>query len=303
MADDEQAIELTEDANGWPILLATRAPGQVAAQNTSGSIVLRGAASGNPQADPASGRFAGKAAGRTTTQQGGDVVIVQQTRTLPQGVSQAQWEKRQDIVRNAARTLRQIDPLSAKQYLDAHPDVNSSQVNIDMFVADVKAAKLDDLVDVLDQNLHKTLVKVVAGKPFAKAAFRGLTAEDVTNVITRLQGRGWDTDLLNRHVVSKITNPDVKIKAEQIVGEPKPRSGKRTNLEDPIVVAETELWEEDNDQDEGVALADALSRVAAQMPQPIINVHVDNTKPTRKVVTRDPESKLITSVDEVPVDD
>jgi len=299
MADDEQVVELTEDENGWPILLATRAPGQVAAQRTSGAVVLRGAASGNPNVDPASGRFAGKASGRSVQQQGGDVVVVQQTRTLPQGVTQAQWEKRQDIVRAAARTLRDIDPAKAKAYLDAHPDVNSSQVNIDMFVSDVKAAKLDDLVDLLDQNVNATAVKVAGSKTYVKSALRGLDEASIVNVVTRLQGRGWDAADVSKFVVSKINNAAVKTRLEQSFGEAKPKSGK-TNLEDPLVVAETGVWEED--PDEGVALADALGRVASQMPQPVINVHVDNTKPTRKVVTRDPESKLITSVDEVPVD-
>lgn len=52
------------DEHGFPILLATKAPGQVAAQpDPSGVVAFRGAASGNPNFDPATGRFGGQKTG------------------------------------------------------------------------------------------------------------------------------------------------------------------------------------------------------------------------------------------------
>ena len=51
---------IEHDDNGAPIMLA-RAPGQVAAQPApSGAVVYRGAASGNQNFDPVTGKFAGK---------------------------------------------------------------------------------------------------------------------------------------------------------------------------------------------------------------------------------------------------
>src|SRR3954447_13478029 len=111
-------IHYTED--GFPVMLATRAPGQVAAQpDASGVTILRGARSGNPKADPVTGRFAGGKAGRAAAGKGEDVVVTQQTSTLPQGVTQEQWNKRQDIVRDAARSLAEVNPEAAQRYLQA----------------------------------------------------------------------------------------------------------------------------------------------------------------------------------------
>jgi len=226
MAEDEQSIELTEGEDGWPILLATRAPGQVAAQRTSGSVVLRGAASGNPQFDPASGRFAGKQAGRSTQQQGADVVVVQQTRTLPQGVTKEQWEKRQDVVRYAARTLAVLDPQKAQSLLETHPGVNASQVNIDLFIRDVHAAKMDDLVDILDAQQHSSQIKVVAPKTYARDVMSGLSDQEVLDIAKRLEGRGWSPEDINKNVVGKIGNKERKTKLQQLYGQSKPKRGK-----------------------------------------------------------------------------
>jgi hypothetical protein len=226
MADEEQPVELTEGDDGWPILLATRAAGQVAAQRTSGAIVLRGAASGNPSFDPASGRFAGKKQGQSVQQQGGDVVIVQQTRTLPQGVTLEQWERRQDIVRAAARTLKELDPQKAKAFLAAHASVNADQVNIDLFVRDVRAARIDDLVDIFDAQVSNPSIKLSAPKTYARNALKGLSDDEVLKIAKRLEGRGWDTAQIEKNLVGKIDNQARKTKLGQLYGESKPKKGK-----------------------------------------------------------------------------
>src|SRR5687767_7618880 len=109
---DDVVIELSEDDNGFPVLLA-RAPGQVADQGAaSGVIHNRGAVRGNPQFDPATGRFAGS--GTTVKQNTPDIQIVDQvTRTLPQGVDPAAWNRRLDIIRDLARkTSEDLDDKS-----------------------------------------------------------------------------------------------------------------------------------------------------------------------------------------------
>ena len=223
MAEGEQPVELTEDDNGWPILLATRAPGQVAAQRTSGAVVYRGAASGNPSFDPVSGRFAGKKPGRSAQVQGSDVVVVQQTRTLPQGVTQEQWERRQDVVRNAARSLMELNPQKAKSFLATQPGVIADQVNIDLFVRDVRAQKLDDLVDILDQQVNSTSIKVTAPKTYGRDVLKGLTDNEVLTIAKRLEGRGWDVADVQKNVIRKIDNQDRKSKLEQLYGESSPK--------------------------------------------------------------------------------
>jgi len=226
MADEEQPVELTEGDDGWPILLATRAAGQVAAQRTSGAVVLRGAASGNPSFDPASGRFAGKKAGQSVQQQGGDVVIVQQTRTLPQGVTLEQWEKRQDTVRAAARSLQDLNPQTAKTFLESHPFVNADQVNIDLFVRDVRAAKIDDLVDIIDQQVNNPTVRLNAPSAYSRNALRGLDDQSVLNIAKRLEGRGWNAKQIQKNLIGKIGSRERKDKLEQLYGV-KAKSGKK----------------------------------------------------------------------------
>lgn len=206
--DGEQAVEF-----------ATRAPGQVAAQpNPSGVVVLRGAVSGNPKADPVTGRFAGGKTGRSVTQQGNDVVVTQQSRTLPQGVTQEQWEKRQDIVRDAARQLAEINPAKAKAYLDAHPTVNGDQVNIAAFVMDVQAAQLDDLVDAIRQKSSSGFVSLKAGNRYIKSKLNGLDDAQVENVARRLQSTGMDLDDVNTHVVSRIRDKERRTRLENALG-------------------------------------------------------------------------------------
>src|SRR4051812_46217900 len=92
------------DSSGYPILLATRSPGQVAAQTPSGASILRGARSGNPNSDPASGRFA-KGGIRKPLQGSGGIInpIAVNRLGVPQGVSQEEWERRLDAIRDAAR--------------------------------------------------------------------------------------------------------------------------------------------------------------------------------------------------------
>jgi hypothetical protein len=226
MADDEPNFELTEDTEGWPILLATRSPGQVAAQRTSGAVVFRGARSGNPSFDPVSGRFAGKKPGRGVQGQGGDVVVTQQTRTLPQGVTMEQWQRRQDAVRWAARSLAEVSPEKVKSFLESHPNVDASQVNVDLFIRDVMAAKIDDLVDILNQQVASSQVSLNAPKAYIRRTLRGLDSPTILAVTKRLEGRGWDPADIKKHVVSQIEGT-TRTALDQLYGQAKPKRGRR----------------------------------------------------------------------------
>lgn len=207
------------DDSGFPVLFAARAPGQVATQQNSGVVIHRGAASGNPNADTGSGRFTGKGGG-TVKVQGQDVVVTQQTSNLPQGVTAEQWQKRQDIVRDAARQIKDIDPAGAKAFLAAHPNVDASKVDVDSFVADVKAAMLDDLTDALNQQLHGGLTEVRMGNRRIKSVFNGLDDAQAESVVKRLEGRGWKPEDIRSRIVERIANGTRKSHLEQLYGEP-----------------------------------------------------------------------------------
>jgi hypothetical protein len=234
---DKKYAELGVDENGAPILLAVRAPGQVAAQpDPSGVVILRGASSGNPQADPVTGRFAGKAQGRTVTQQGNDVTVVQQTRTLPQGMDEATFEKRHDIIREAAREMDKMGAGDAKDFLKGRV-ADLSSINIDLFLRDVHAQRLDDLVDIFDTQLRnkvasmsraRRFVRVAAPKGWTNRVFAGLDDAQVVKLVTRLEGKGWDPKDLVKNVIGKISDEARRTQLEQAYGESRPKSGKKT---------------------------------------------------------------------------
>lgn len=228
--------QIDYDEHGLPILLAVRAPGQVAPQTTSGAVIQRGAASGNPNADPASGRFAGKASGRTATVQGNDVVIIQQTRSLPQGMTEELFEKRRDIVADAARELDDMDAGDAKEFLNGRV-ANLAQVNIDLFLRDVRAQRLDDLVDILDHQMRsrvagmrrsRRFVRLQAPQGWTKRVFAGLDDNEVMKVVKRLEGRGWDPEDLSKNVIARVSDEGRRTQLEQLYGEQsKPKRRKR----------------------------------------------------------------------------
>lgn len=231
---EKREFELGHDESGNPILLATRAPGQVAAQNVTGGVVRRGARSGNPNSDPGSGQFTGPG-GRTAAAPEPEVVA--QTRTLPQGVTQEMWERRLDTVRDAARELDDMGAGDAKEFLRGRPNIVMSQVNIDLFLQDVRAQRMDDLLDILDSQLRsrvqgmrrsRRFVRVAAPKGWTTRVFAGLDDEEVLTLVKRLEGKGWDPGDLKKHVISRVNDEGRRTKLEQLYGERPKKKGKKT---------------------------------------------------------------------------
>lgn len=221
---------MAEDDKGIPMLFAIRAPGQVAAQrDPSGIIVNRGAASGNPNADKATGRFT-SAGGKNS--EGDNAIVMPAPSGLPQGVTQEQWDKRRDLVRDAARELDDMDLGDAKEWLEGKV-ADMSAVNVDQFLIDVRAQRLDDLVDILDYQLRNTVqkakrarrfVRIAAPRGFQKRVFAGLDDDEVLHLVKRLEGRGWDPKDLKDNVVNKISNEERRKKLEQLYGEGKEKT-------------------------------------------------------------------------------
>ena len=218
----QMAIDIDEDS-GAPVMFAVRKPGQVAAQpEGSGAVVFRGARSGNKNFDPITGKFAGKKS---------NVEVVAQTvaegapsfRTgIPQGVDPLVWERRLDMVRDAARQDEMLDAASATQYLtDKVPDV--AQVNMRAFLDDVMAQRLADAVDALDQankpRRDQTDVKVKAPAGWVRRVIQELDNAQALHFVKRLEGKGWSPEDINKIVVSKIRDPERKKALQQLYGE------------------------------------------------------------------------------------
>jgi len=206
-----------------PVMLAVRAPGQVAAQaDPSGAIVPRGARSGNPNFDPATGRFAGRGLRRGSLQVVAQTVQAAVGRSgVPAGVDPLVWERRLDAVRDAARQMEMLDVSSAQKFLQGRVvDVNA--VDINAFLADVRMQRLADIADALDQQLHGgNAVKVVAPNRWITRSMADLSGPEVGQLLKRLEGRGWDASDINSKIVKKIKNPQLKASIQQLYGEGK----------------------------------------------------------------------------------
>lgn len=313
MADLDLRDSVVQGEDGFPLLLASsvplraKKPGQVAPQPVgSGAAIRRGAVSGNPSADPISGRFAGPGGGNTGAPQlkviGGrqllgtlikasqDFVIAQiqasganQIRAkkvgneveiqlllngvavmvftvatvdsedtvkkeqetasnpqfastrVPDGVDEVKFTKRLDAIRDAARATGDLDEDSVKAFLKDRVE-NIDQVNLPAFIADAREQRLDDLLDILDQQLRgkvksalaaRNEVQVKAPKAWAKRVFAGLTDQEVIKLVVRLEGRGWDAEDLTKHIIGRIKNKKRRAQLEQLYGERKPKSGKK----------------------------------------------------------------------------
>jgi hypothetical protein len=223
----KELVELAEDSNGFPVLLAVRAPGQVAAQpSSSGARVFRGARSGNPQFDPVTGRFAGSGSKPTTP----DVEIVANANSLPQGVTQEQWERRQDIVRELARQAsKELNNDYLQGFLAKHPQVqDAAAVDIESLKRDIRAQQLEDLVDILDAQLKsrvdlKNNVRLQAPRRWVPDVIARLQDNEVLDVAKRLEGGGYGEEVIKKQFVAKIKDKERRDKLDQLYGEDRKR--------------------------------------------------------------------------------
>lgn len=212
----------TDADTGAPIMLAVRAPGQVAAQpDPSGAVIRRGAVSGNANADPVTGRFAGKRlkklevvaetvqAGALPTQSG-----------VPSGVDPMVWALRMAAVRDAGRELEDLTFDTLRTFLAARvTDVN--QVDIGQFLADVKWQRIADLADVLDaKHRSKKAVNLNASGSWVKRVFANLDASEAGHLIKVIEGRGWSQDDIKNHIIKRVRNKEVRGYLETLYGAP-----------------------------------------------------------------------------------
>lgn len=228
MSDDPIIIS---DNGAAPIMLA-RAPGQVADQGPgTGAIVYRGAAGGNPNFDPSTGRFSG--GGKKKLQVVAQTVAagaLPMQSGVPKGVDALVWAHRMDVVRDAARQMEIMDVSSAQKYLQGRV-VNVSQVNIDQFLADVRMQRITDLADALETTVkgrkEGVPVRVIAPVAWQTKTFAGLNAAEIGHLVKRLEGRGWSADDVSKYIVKRVKNPEIKSHLEQLYGQVAPKSGKK----------------------------------------------------------------------------
>lgn len=213
-------VETTED--GGVIFLA-RKPGQVADQGPgSGVSINRGARSGNSNFDPATGKFAKKGGADPKGPAQVDVNPVATNRSgIPQGVTQEVWERRLDIVRDAARKLVGPEASDVQAFLKGRV-ADLSQVDVGQFLIDVRAQQIDDLVDVYDHSMRGRLsqrngIRVQASKTYSKRLVQDLTDDEVITIAKRLINKGWKPTAVKKTVIRPIKDEERRAQLEQML--------------------------------------------------------------------------------------
>lgn len=218
--------EFDTDEQGFPVFLAVRQPGQVAAQPDNAGAVLRGASSGNPNADVASGRFTGKGSDKANGAGSNGSKVVKQTQAQKANVDPVALERRKDLVRRAASLMDEMNMGDASKWLEQFGvDVNSARV--DTFLADVRAQRVDYLVDamvpelrtVVDAHKQGQVVQLKVPKSWSSAVLNNLTDAEFTRLHQRLAGQGFDAEDVAKNLVKRIKNKTRREQLGQVFGE------------------------------------------------------------------------------------
>lgn len=184
----------------------------------------RGAASGNPNADPANGQFAPK--GQTTAQK----VVAQTGNRQSAGTTDVVAQRRRrDLVRRAAMQMEMMGLGDATEWLKSFVD-NPGAVRVDLFLADVKEHRMDFLVDNLVPGLkatvaaakNGTVVKVKAPQGWLRQVMASLDDQEVVQLHQRLVGQGFDPDDVKKQLLGKVARKR-RSTLEQFFGETAPK--------------------------------------------------------------------------------
>ncbi len=151
----------------------------------AGGAVLRktGSRIGNKRHDSASGKFTkGKKAkpGASTP-----------------NVDPAEFERMRAAARDAAREFDVFDEGDIKEFLAGRAK-DSSKVDLQQFTAMVRAQRVSDMADLLDQQLRATgsmkqgrrKVRLTAPRGFTRKALKDITAEEARIIVSALTARG-----------------------------------------------------------------------------------------------------------------
>jgi hypothetical protein len=217
------------------LVMFARAPGQVAAQPpSSGAVVRRGAASGNPNFDPVTGKFAGGRlkALKDKVEAGGAGRGPQQTQAQKANMDPVAFQRRKDLIRRAAAAMEEFTMTTAGQWLEAF-GVDVASANVEQFLGDVRQQRIDYLVDAMRPNLRATVdaqhqnqvVTLKAPAAWTSATLNTLTDGEMLQLYQRLAGQGFDPEDVQKNLVKRVRNKKRKAALDQLFGEAAPVQG------------------------------------------------------------------------------
>jgi hypothetical protein len=177
------------DANGNPVLLAN-VPGSGVAKRDADT------ASGNPNHDTRSGKFGS----------GGNKKRGPQPRANQDPLD---FKRLIDAVRRAAREYEVFGEAEIQKFLKGNAK-NPDVVDINSFLAAVTEQKKNDIVDILDAKLRNSKgPQLKAPRGFAEASLKGLSPDDVAEVMDRLEGSGHDAKRVEKFLGRRM-DPEAK---------------------------------------------------------------------------------------------
>jgi predicted house-cleaning noncanonical NTP pyrophosphatase (MazG superfamily) len=142
---------------------------------------------------------------------------------IPENVDPAEWERRMDQVRNAAREFDPQELEDIKEWLQGKTNRDLSEEEIQDFLNDVKRHRLSDLVDVLDQSIRRRValrargrrtVRVVPPRGWVRRTMQNLEDSDIVELHRRLRSRGFSDEELEAHLIKRYPDDrQAKLKA------------------------------------------------------------------------------------------
>ena len=152
------------------------------------------ARSGNPRHDIRSGKFG---AGGATKER----------RPVPANVDALGYVRMLDAVRDAARRLDTIDEATVQNFIDERANA-PEQVDIANFMAMVNEQRKADLVDIIDDAMREAKpgerISLNAPPGLVARFMRALGADQLTEVMTRLEGMGHDAKDVQKFFDSRL---------------------------------------------------------------------------------------------------
>lgn len=169
------------DEKGLPVYLANVAPSGV-------SRVDPNAKSGNPRHDTSSGKF-GAGGGR------------KKGTVAPPNVDRAAYGRMLDAVKEAARRFPGgLTPENIQTFI-AEKAKNPNAVNMQAFLAAAAQQQISDVVEILSPE--STGPKLSAPRGYVQKVLKGLSDDDVTEIIQRLAAMTKDEQKAARLVLGK----------------------------------------------------------------------------------------------------
>ena len=210
----------------------------------------------------------------------------------------AEWGRYHDAVREASRTFDHPEEGDIHHFLRARAR-NPEQVDAASFHEAVRRQRLADLVDIVDHHMRRDghlprgarMVRVQAPRGYMRRALRNMAPEDIAHLHHRLVSIGHNHEHAAKYLADR-TKPDVWEQATQ----------HEIQLADDDEFAGLNFDDSEGGYDETIELADVIGGVMEKMPQPVINVTIEQ-KPMKTVPVRDEQGVRKYTVQEPAADE